>query len=162
MEKIQLNLINAELTSDENLDLTITVGDLIQHPNDVLLFAPLLYNVLNSKSKDPDTMSALQRIHLIGLLIAAISQDAAGTTVEDVLLYSDFLIASKAINKVANYDPKKVKELCAQDDPDPENDEAYAQILKDSKEFDYNIIREIKRILEDEDKQWIPVNKVKS
>ena len=162
MKKIQLNLINAELTSDENLDLTITVGDLIQHPNDVLLFAPLLYNVLNSKSKDPDTMSALQRIHLIGLLIAAISQDAAGTTVEDVLLYSDFLIASKAINKVANYDPKKVKELCAQDDPDPENDEAYAQILKDSREFDYNIIREIKRILEDEDKQWIPVSKVKS
>lgn len=154
-------IINVNVNPD-TMSLDFAVGNIIQEPNDLLKLAPVFYNLLSTMSKDEDTKPMEQKIHLIGLLLAAITQDVAGTTEEDVLLYADILIATKAINKVANYNMEKVIKLCDEENIDRTDNEAYAQILKDSRAFDHNIIREIKKILEDEEKQWIPVSKVKS
>ena len=154
-------IINVNVNRD-TMSLDFAVGNIIQEPNDLLKLAPVFYNLLSTMSKDEDTKPMKQKIHLIGLLLAAITQDVAGTTEEDVLIYADILIATKAINKVANYDLEKVLTLCDEENLDRTDDEAYTQILKDSRAFDHNIIREIKKILEDEEKQWIPVSKVKS
>lgn len=154
-------LIEAKIDCSKGNSLDIVVGDLIQEPDDVLRHSPILYNVLHEKGGEvPD--DTLQQIHLVGLLLAAITQDVAGSIEEDVLAYADIAIATKAINKVAKYDIRKVAELCAFDDPDPNKDEAYGQILKDSRAFDHNIIREIEKILEDEEEPFIPLNNIVS